>query len=44
MTSITKRLATGFFLTIIAAAPALAQTVTIDYDHTVNFLKFKTYT
>jgi hypothetical protein len=22
----------------------LAQTVTIDYDHTVNFLKFKTYT
>ena len=22
----------------------MAQTVTIDYDHTVNFLKFKTYT
>jgi hypothetical protein len=28
----------------MAVAPVLAQTVTIDYDHTVNFLKFKTYT
>jgi hypothetical protein len=28
----------------MAGAPILAQTVTIDYDHTVNFLKFKTYT
>ncbi|HEX9201602.1 MAG TPA: DUF4136 domain-containing protein [Acidobacteriaceae bacterium] len=27
-----------------AGAPILAQTVTIDYDHTVNFAKFKTYT
>ena len=44
MTSITRRLATALFLTVIAAAPALAQTVTIDYDHNVNFLKFKTYT
>ncbi len=44
MTSITNRLATALFLTVIAAAPAFAQTVTIDYDHSVNFLKFKTYT
>ena len=44
MTSITNRLATALFVTVIAAAPALAQTVTIDYDHSVNFLKFKTYT
>ena len=28
----------------MAGAPILAQSVTIDYDHTVNFLKFKTYT
>lgn len=28
----------------MAAVPALAQTATIDYDHSVNFLKFKTYT
>jgi hypothetical protein len=44
MTSIANRIATALFLTVIAAAPALAQTVTIDYDHSVNFLKFKTYT
>jgi hypothetical protein len=43
MTSITRRLATALFLTVIAAAPALAQTATIDYDHSVNFLKFKTF-
>ncbi len=28
----------------LSAAPILAQTVTIDYDHTVNFAKFRTYT
>jgi hypothetical protein len=44
MRSIAQRLAAALFLTAIAAAPALAQTPTIDYDHSVNFLKFKTYT
>jgi hypothetical protein len=28
----------------LAGAASHAQTPTIDYDHTVNFLKFKTYT
>jgi hypothetical protein len=44
MTSISKMLATALFGAAIAGAPILAQTVTIDYDHSVNFLKFKTYT
>ena len=44
LTSIAQRLAATLFVTVIAAAPALAQTPTIDYDHSVNFLKFKTYT
>jgi hypothetical protein len=43
MKSIAKCLAAGIFgLTLTATLPA--QTATIDYDHTVNFLKFKTYT
>jgi hypothetical protein len=37
-------LATALFGAAIAGAPILAQTVTVDYDHSVNFLKFKTYT
>jgi hypothetical protein len=37
-------LATVLFGVAIAGTPILAQTVTIDYDHSVNFLKFKTYT
>jgi len=44
MRSIARVLAAVLFTTAVAAAPALAQTVTVDYDHTVNFLKFKTYT
>ena len=44
MMSITKMLATTLFGVAIAATPVLAQTVTIDYDHSVNFLKFKSYT
>jgi hypothetical protein len=44
MKSIARVLATALFGTAMAATPLLAQTVTIDYDHTVNFLKFKTYT
>ncbi len=44
MTSNARGLAAVLFATVITASPMLAQTVTIDYDHTVNFLKFKTYT
>ena len=44
MTSMTKMLATVLFGVAIAGTPILAQTVTIDYDHSVNFLKFKSYT
>jgi len=44
MKSIARVLAAAIFGTALAATPLLAQTVTIDYDHTVNFLKFKTYT
>ena len=44
MTSIAKMLATALFGIAIAGTPILAQTVTIDYDHSVNFLKLKTYT
>jgi len=44
MKSIARVFATALFAAAMAAAPVLAQTVTIDYDHTVNFLKFRTYT
>ncbi len=44
MTSIAKLLATTLFGVAIAGTPILAQTVTIDYDHSVNFLKLKTFT
>jgi hypothetical protein len=44
MRFIARTMATALFGTAMAATPLLAQTVTIDYDHTVNFLKFKTYT
>jgi hypothetical protein len=44
MKSIAKILAAALFGAAIAAVPVMAQTVTIDYDHTVNFLKFRTYT
>jgi hypothetical protein len=44
MRSIARTLAIGLFAFGIVGAPILAQTVTIDYDHTVNFIKFKTYT
>ena len=44
MRFIARALATALFATAMAATPLLAQTVTIDYDHSVNFLKFKTYT
>ena len=44
MKSIAKFIAAGIFGVALFAASAPAQTVTIDYDHTVNFLKFKTFT
>lgn len=44
MRFIARTMATALFVTAVAATPLLAQTVTIDYDHSVNFLKFKTYT
>jgi hypothetical protein len=44
MRFIARVLAAALFGTAMAAAPVLAQTVTVDYDQTVNFLKFKTYT
>jgi hypothetical protein len=44
MKAIARILATTLVGAAMAGAPVLAQTVTIDYDHTVNFLKFKTYT
>jgi len=44
MRSIANMLATVLFGAAVAGAPLMAQTVTIDYDHTVNFAKFKTFT
>jgi hypothetical protein len=43
MTPIAKMLAVALFAAV-AGAPAMAQTLTIDYDQTVNFNKFRTYT
>lgn len=43
MKVIARILATALVGTAMVGAPILAQTVTIDYDHSVNFLKFKTY-
>ena len=44
MRSIANMLATVLFGAAVAGAPLMAQTVTIDYDHTVNFAKFRTFT
>jgi hypothetical protein len=44
MRSIARSLAVALFGVAISSAPVIAQTVTIDYDHSVNFPKFKTYT
>ena len=44
MKYLARLFAVTLFGAAIAGAPIMAQTVTIDYDHTVNFLKFKTYT
>ena len=41
MKSIAKSLAIALFGGAMASVPVVAQTVTIDYDHSVNFLKFK---
>jgi hypothetical protein len=39
-----KLLATALFSAVTAGVQAKAQAVTVDYDHTINFLKFKSYT
>jgi Domain of unknown function (DUF4136) len=39
-----KMLATALFCSLIAGAPAVAQATSIDYDHTINFLKYRSYT
>jgi hypothetical protein len=44
MRLIARVLAGGLLGVAMAGASLVAQTVTIDYDHTVNFAKFKTYT
>jgi len=44
MKSLARVFAFAFFGAVLMGTPILAQTATIDYDHTVNFLKFKTYT
>jgi len=44
MRNIARFLAAAVFGIAMAGVPMLAQTVTIDYDHTVNFAKFRTYT
>jgi hypothetical protein len=44
MRLIAKVLATALFGAAMGATPVLAESATVNYDHTVNFLKFKTYT
>jgi len=44
MKVLARTFAVALFGAAMVGAPLMAQTVTIDYDHTVNFLKFKTYT
>jgi len=44
MKHLAKLFAVALLGAAIVGAPIMAQTVTIDYDHSVNFLKFKTYT
>jgi hypothetical protein len=44
MKMIARTLAIGLFAVVFGSLPIVAQTPTIDYDHTVNFMKFKTYT
>jgi Domain of unknown function (DUF4136) len=44
MRTFAKMLAVGLCSVFLAGTSALAQAVTVDYDHSINFLKFKTYT
>ncbi|HEY4380832.1 MAG TPA: DUF4136 domain-containing protein [Acidobacteriaceae bacterium] len=44
MKSLVRHFAVAIFCAATLGAPVVAQTVTIDYDHSVDFLKFKTYT
>jgi hypothetical protein len=44
MKLLARILAIALFGAAVAGIPAKAQAVTVDYDHTINFLKFKSYT
>ena len=44
MKSLKTVLAATLLGVVATAAPIMAQSASIDYDHSVNFLKFKTYT
>jgi hypothetical protein len=44
MKSIVKMLGVAFLGSVLAAPSLMAQTVDIDYDHSINFLKYQTYT
>ena len=44
MRSFAGMLATALFGAALAGTPILAQTVTVDYDHSVNLNKYQTYT
>ena len=44
MKTIARMLATALFGATVAVTPVLAQAVNIDYDHTVDFSKFRTFT
>ena len=39
-----KMLATAFCATLIAGTAAMAQAVHVDYDHSIDFAKYKSYT
>ena len=43
MRSFATKLATVLFGAALAAMPILAQTATIDYDHSLNLDKYQTY-
>lgn len=44
MRYLARMLATAFFGVALAGSSTQAQTANIDYDHSINFLKLKTYT
>jgi hypothetical protein len=44
MKSFAKLFVAALVGTVISGTAAMAQTVNVDYDHTINFLKYKSYT